>query len=115
MGTAEVALAVRSLAIGGRTYNVATDVEQRESERGGLGANREGRRTSEMVGGGALPGILLERSLAQAAAAIGAAAGAVGGAAVQVLTKGKIVSVPAKTVLTFRLDRSVRLGGYAGG
>jgi hypothetical protein len=110
VGTPQLELAVRSLTVNGRTYNVVSDVSQQEAEREGLGANR---RTAETVGGGALLGTLIGAIAGGGTgAAIGAAAGAAGGAAVQVLTKGDHVRVPAETLLTFRLDRPIRLVGY---
>src|SRR5579884_1779549 len=42
-------------------------------------------------------------------AAIGAASGAGAGALTQILTKGSAVRVPAETVLTFRLDKPLRV------
>jgi len=42
-------------------------------------------------------------------AAIGAGAGAGGGALTQVLTKGGAIKVPAETVLTFQLDKPVKI------
>jgi hypothetical protein len=111
VGTADLELAVRSLSVSGRTYNVVTDVAEQEADREGLGANR---RTAEMVGGGALLGTVIGAIAGGGTgAAIGAAAGAAGGAAVQVLTKGDRVMVPAETLLTFRLDRPIRLQGFA--
>ena len=108
--TAQLELAVRSLTVNGNRYNVVSDVSEQESAREGLGGNR---RTAEMVGGGAVLGTLIGALAGGGTgAAIGAAAGAAGGAAVQVLTKGDHVRVPVETVLTFRLDRPIRLVGY---
>ena len=42
-------------------------------------------------------------------AAIGAGAGAGAGALTQVLTKGKAIRVPAESVLTFKLDKPLRI------
>jgi hypothetical protein len=110
VGTASLELAVRSITIGGRTYPVMTEVQERQAGQRGLGANQ---RTAEMVGGGALLGTVIGAIAGGGTgAAIGAAAGAAGGATVQVLTKGKRITVPAETLLTFRLDRPVRLVGY---
>jgi len=47
-------------------------------------------------------------------AAIGAVSGAAGGAAVQVLTKGNKINVPAETEVQFHLDQPIRLQGYNG-
>lgn len=110
VGTAQLELAVQSLTVGGRTYDVVSDVAEQEADRQGLGANR---RTAEMVGGGAVLGTLIGAIAGGGTgAAIGAAAGAAGGAAVQVLTRGSRVNVPAETVLTFKLDQPIRLRNF---
>ena len=112
LGTPQLELAVRSITVNGRTYNVASDVNQESSNKEGIGANR---RTAEMVGGGALLGTLVGAVAGGGAgAAIGAVAGAAAGGAAQVLTKGDHVMVPAETLLTFRLDQPIRLVGYQG-
>jgi hypothetical protein len=68
-----------------------------------------------MVGGGALLGTLVGAIAGgRTGAAIGAAAGAVGGAAVQVITKGDRVVVPSESILTFRLERPIRIRGCHG-
>jgi hypothetical protein len=105
-GSPDLTLDLQSITVGGHGYEVSTsDLEQKGNT--GLGKNR---RTATMVGGGAVLGTLLG---AIAGGGKGAAIGAVGGAAAggtaQVLTKGKNVKVPAETVLTFRLDQSLRL------
>lgn len=106
VGTKSIALALRSVTINGKRFNVQTaDEVQRGGE--GLGANR---RTATMVGGGAVLGTLLGAVIGGGGgAAAGAAVGAAGGAAAQVLTRGDEVRVPAETVLTFRLDQPLRL------
>lgn len=109
-GKSTLELAVRSVTVNGNNYLVQTDTETEGRE--GLGRNR---RTAEMVGGGAVLGTLIGAIAGGGSgAAIGAAVGAAGGAAVQVLTQGKEVRVPAETVLTFRLDAPLRLVGYRG-
>jgi hypothetical protein len=95
VGTGELSLALHSLTVGGRTYNVESMPVEVEGQEG-LGANR---RTATMVGGGAALGTL-----------IGAVAG---GAAAQVLTRGDHIRVPAETVLTFQTDQTLRLQGYS--
>jgi hypothetical protein len=108
-GTPSLDLGVSGITVRGTRYAVDTETE-RESGRGGVGANR---RTATMVGGGALLGTLIGAAAGGGAgAAIGAAIGAAGGGAVQVLTRGNEVRVPAETVMTFRLDAPVRLRGY---
>ncbi len=102
----ELALDLQSLTMNGNTYYVSTEDLQR-SGREGIGANR---RTATMVGGGAALGTLLGAIAGGGkGAAIGAIAGAAAGAGAQVLTRGKTVSVPAETVLTFRLDQPINL------
>lgn len=79
----------------------------KEEGEAGLGKNR---RTAETVGGGAALGAIIGAIAGGGkGAVIGVLAGGAGGAGVAVLTKGKEVRVPAETVLTFRLDRAVRL------
>src|SRR5581483_11729069 len=110
VGTPQLELAVHSITVNGRKYNVVSDVTEQEAENKGLGANR---RTAETVGGGALLGTLIGALAGGGTgAAVGAVAGAAGGAAVQVLTRGDRVRVPAETLLTFQLDRRLRLVGY---
>ena len=106
LGQEEVSLAIRSINIQGHTYQVNTaDVTQKGDN--GLGANK---RTAEYVGGGALLGTVIGAVAGGGkGAAIGAAVGGAGGAATQVLTKGKEVKVPAESVLTFQLDKAMRL------
>lgn len=106
LGTKTLALAVRSVTVNGRRYQVLTDeAEQRGAD--GLGANK---RTAAMVGGGAVLGTLLGAAIGGGAgAAAGAAVGAAGGATAQVLTRGEEVRVPAETILTFRLEQPWRL------
>jgi hypothetical protein len=109
VGTAQVALALRSITVNGQAYNVTTDTETRTGDEG-LGANR---RTAEMVGGGAVLGTVIGAIAGGGTgAAVGAAVGAAGGAAAQVLTRGDEVRVPAETVLRFRLDSPVQLQGF---
>lgn len=101
----ELTLGVQNVTVGGRRYQVNTQDVTQESQ--GVGANR---RTAEMIGGGAALGTLLGAIAGGGrGAVIGAIAGAAAGGAVQVLTKGKEVSVPAETILTFRLDQPITL------
>jgi hypothetical protein len=108
VGTPELQLALRSITVNGKKYSVSTETSAQRGEEG-LGQNR---RTAEMVGGGAALGTLLGAIAGGAkGAVIGAIGGAAGGAAVQVLTRGKEVSVPAETLLTFRTEAPLRLVG----
>jgi hypothetical protein len=104
-GASDLVLDLVSVSVEGRRYSLSTtDLAQRGRE--GLGKNK---RTGEFVGGGAAIGAIIGAIAGQGkGAAIGAASGAAAGAATQVLTRGKI-QVPAETVLTFRLDRPLRV------
>jgi len=106
VGTRTVSLGVNSITVRGRKYNITTDATQ-EGGPAGVGANR---RTAEMVGGAAAIGTLIGAIAGGTkGAVVGAAVGAAGGAAAQVLTRGDQVSIPAESVLTFRLDQAWRL------
>jgi hypothetical protein len=73
----------------------------------GMGANK---RTAEFTGGGAALGAIIGAIAGGGkGAAIGAGAGAGGGAATQILTKGGSIKVPAESVLTFSLDKPLRV------
>ena len=78
VGTPEIELALRSITLRGRTYQVSSEGNAKQGERG-LGENQRTARTA--------------------------------GPAAQVLTRGKEVSVPAETVLSFRLSHSLHLAG----
>jgi len=105
LGGANLVLDLDSVQVNGRRYHVAsTDVVGRPSP---IGANKG---TAEMVGGGAVLGTLLGAIAGGGkGAAVGAAAGAVAGGGVEVLTKGRVIRVPAESVLNFRLDRPLEL------
>jgi hypothetical protein len=102
----QLVLDLQSVRIDGRRYLISTeDLEQ--GNNAGIGKNR---RTAEMLGGGAaLGGLLGAIAGGGKGAVIGAVAGAAAGGAVQVLTKGDRVRVPAETVLKFDLDEPARL------
>jgi hypothetical protein len=102
----DMTLDVQAINVNGRRYRIST-APLRQTGRNGLGMNK---RTAEMVGGGALIGTIIGAVVGHGeGAAIGAAVGAAGGAGAQALTKGKQVSIPAETVLTFSLNNSVTL------
>ncbi len=106
VGSNEVALALQSVSINGRTYNVQSNPVKQSGDRG-VGANK---RTAEMTGGGALLGTVIGAVAGGGkGAAIGAVLGGVGGATAQVLTRGNEVKVPAETLLTFKLDQPLSL------
>lgn len=102
----EVVLDLDSVTVSGNRYQVVTsDVD--ESNKKGLGANR---RTGEMVGGGTGLGALMGALFGGGkGAAVGALAGAGGGVATELFTRGKEVKIPAETLMTFRLERTLVL------
>jgi hypothetical protein len=100
----ELALDLYSIDVHGEQYRVDTSAVT-ESNRSGLGANR---RTAEYTGGGAGIGALMGAVFGGGkGAGIGALAGAGGGALTQLFTRGKEISVPAETAMTFRLERTL--------
>ncbi len=106
VGNSDLMLDLEYVEVNGTRYRLDVPGVERQSS-GGIGANR---RTGEMVGGGALLGTLLGAlGCVGKGAAIGAIAGAAAGGAVQVITRGKEVRVPAETVLNFKLDQQERL------
>ncbi|MGI9103933.1 MAG: hypothetical protein ACR2IF_15950 [Terriglobales bacterium] len=106
VGSHQVALALQSITVNGRTMNVQSNQQTVSGDRG-IGKNK---RTGEMVGGGAVLGTVIGAVAGGAKGAIiGAIAGAGAGGAAQVLTRGSEVKVPAETVLTFKLDQPVSL------
>jgi hypothetical protein len=101
---ASLQLGLRSVTVNGNTYLVVSDEVKQTA---GLGANR---RTAETVGGGAALGTLIGAATGGGKGAVlGGLIGAAAGAAVQVLTQGKEVRIPAESVLKFRLDEPIRL------
>lgn len=105
-GSAEVALGLHAIQIGGRQYLVnSADTQQGNDQ--GIGKNK---RTGKYIGGGAVLGTLIGAIAGGGkGAAIGAAAGAAAGGTAQVLTRGKEVKIPAESNLRFRLDQPLRL------
>lgn len=115
-GNKNLQLGVNSMTINGNTYPVTSAQLATSSGttggKEGIGANK---RTATHVGGGALLGTVLGAVIGGGkGAAIGAVSGAAGGAAVQVLTKGNKINVPAETEVQFHLDQPIRLQGYNG-
>jgi hypothetical protein len=107
-----VVLDLESVAVDGRRYTVSTSPETITAEdsrkEGGVGANK---RTGKYVGGGAVIGSIIGAIAGGGkGAAIGAAAGAGAGATGQTVTRGGAIRVPAESVITFRLDRPLRVG-----
>ena len=105
-GASDLVLDLQSVIINGRPYSIDTaDVSQKGKS--GVGANK---RTAEYTGGGAALGAIIGAIAGGGkGAAIGAGAGAGAGALTQVLTKGGAIKVPAESVLTFSLDKPLRV------
>jgi hypothetical protein len=105
-GTSDLVLDLQSVSVEGQQYNVST-TDVKESGKQGFGANK---RTAEFTGGGAAVGAIIGAIAGHGkGAAIGAGAGAGGGALTQILTKGGSIKVPSETVLTFQLDKDLRI------
>jgi len=107
----ELQLDLESVNANGRRYVVSTsdEVISPEGQKEGVGANK---RTAKYAGGGAIVGSIIGAIAGGGkGAAIGAIAGGGAGAIGQTATRGRQVNVPAESLLTFRLDRSLRLGG----
>lgn len=105
-GASDLVLDLQSVSVEGQEYLVST-VDLQQKGRSGVGANK---RTAEMTGGGAALGAIIGAIAGGGkGAAIGAGAGAGGGALTQVLTKGGSIKVPSETVLTFQLDKPVKI------
>ena len=105
-GTSDLVLDLQSVSVEGQQYGISTtDVQEKGKQ--GLGVNK---RTGVFTGGGAALGAVIGAIAGGGkGAAIGAGAGAGGGALTQILTKGGSIKVPAETVLTFQLDKPVRI------
>ena len=105
LGSSDLILDLDSVAVDGRQYRLDTTDLDRHGK-AGLGKNK---RTAEYVGVGTAVGSVIGAIFGQGkGAAIGAASGAAAGAATQVVTRGTI-HVPAETVLTFQLDKPLRV------
>ncbi|MBV8845704.1 MAG: hypothetical protein JO307_23095 [Bryobacterales bacterium] len=105
-GASDLVLDLESVSIEGQSYHLITnDIEKRGAS--GVGENK---RTAEFSGGGAVVGAIIGAIAGGGkGAAIGAGSGAGAGAATQILTKGAAVRVPAESILTFKLDRALRV------
>jgi BON domain len=108
-GRSNLSLTLTRLVIGAKAYEVETDEFTRE------GAAR-GKRTAEMIGGGAGLGALVGGlTNGGKGALIGAAAGAGAGTGVQALTHGEQVKLPSESVLQFRLKSPITVEPSAAG
>ena len=105
-GASDLMLDLQSVSIGGKRYTIDT-AEITQKGKDGVGANK---RTAVYTGGGAAVGAIIGAIAGGGkGAAIGAGAGAGAGALTQILTKGGSIKVPAETVLTFKLDKPLRV------
>ncbi len=107
-GDRELLLDLDSITVNGRRYAVAAEpAEVGSDRRDGVGANG---RTGKYVGGGAVLGTIIGAIAGGGrGAAIGAASGAAAGAGTQTLTRGQNVRLPVESVVTFRLERALRV------
>jgi len=105
-GASDLVLDLRAVSVEGQEYLIGTsDIQKRGQE--GVGTNK---RTAIFTGSGAAIGAIIGAIAGGGkGAAIGAASGAGAGALTQVVTKGSAVKVPAETILTFKLDRPLRV------
>jgi hypothetical protein len=103
----DLVLDLQALTVDGRRYFVTADDYEQNRKRQGIGVNQ---RTGVMVGGGTIFGSIVG-ALAGGGqgAAIGALSGAAGGGLTQIFTRGKTVKIPAEAVLTFKLEKPLRL------
>jgi BON domain len=102
-GRSELTVSLDSFTYQGRTYQVASsDVQEKGGSRG--------KRSAEVIGGGAVLGAIIG-GLAGGGkgAAIGAGVGAGSGTAVQALTHGQQVKIPPETRLDFTLHDPVNV------
>ena len=105
-GRSELTVSLDSFTYQGKTYRLASsDVQQK-------GASR-GKRSAEVIGGGAALGAIIGGIAGGGkGAAIGAAAGGGAGTAVQALTHGEKVKIPSETKLDFTLRDPVTVSYF---
>jgi len=105
-GRSELTVSLDSFTYQGKTYRLASsDVQQK-------GASR-GKRSAEVIGGGAVLGAIIGGIAGGGkGAAIGAAAGGGAGTAVQALTHGEKVKIPSETKLDFTLRDPVTVSYF---
>ena len=102
-GRTELTMDLVSIVVGGKEIPITTQETITTSE------SRTGR-TAKVVGGTAALGAIIGAIAGGGkGAAIGAASGAGAGTAIQVLTKGQRVRIPAETRLSFTLQQPVKL------
>jgi hypothetical protein len=105
-GRSEIVIDLASVDVAGRHYDLKTTDIARNGKQG-TGKNR---RSAKFIGGGALLGTVIGAVAGgPKGVAIGAGAGAGAGAGLQAVTRGKAVSIPAETILSFRLEAPVEI------
>ena len=105
-GASDLVLDLQSVTVDGKTYAIDT-ADMVQKGRSNVGVNK---RTAEFTGGGAALGAVIGAIAGGGkAAAIGAGAGAGAGALTQIITKGGSIKVPVESVLTFTLDKPLRV------
>jgi hypothetical protein len=100
-GQAQLILELTDLVLNGKKYPVRT------SDYTEVGTSRTGKTAATVGGTAALGAIIGAIAGGGKGAAIGAASGAAVGTGVQVVTKGKVLRIPAETVLEFKLQTSL--------
>jgi hypothetical protein len=112
----DIVIDLESVNVDGRRYIVdagSQSVSSGDNRKEGVGANE---RTAKYVGGGALVGSIIGAIAGGGrGAAIGAATGAGAGAVGQTVTRGGSVRLPSESLLTFRLDLPLVVGGADNG
>jgi hypothetical protein len=105
-GQSDLVVDLQSISVDGQQFAVtATDFEQTGRE--GVGTNK---RTAEFTGGGAALGAVIGAIAGGGKGAlIGGGSGAGAGALTQIITKGGSVKIPAETLMTFKLEKPVRI------
>jgi hypothetical protein len=105
-GASDLVLDMRTVSVEGQQYALST-TDLATKGRDGVGVNK---RTGEFGGGGAAVGAIIG-AIAGGGKGAGIGAGAGGGAGLltQILTKGGSIKVPAETVLTFKLDQTLKV------
>jgi hypothetical protein len=107
VGKHQLVVDLDAVTVNGQRFQVASNELKRKGKRGG-GVGH----TLRLIGGGAVLGTVIGAVAGGGAgAAIGAGAGAVVGTGAAVLTRGKEVKIPSETVLTFRLEHALVVGG----
>lgn len=94
LGNNDLTVDLESVTIDGRRYTVNA-AEYDRAHNTGVEINK---RTGEFVGGGALFGTI-----------VGAPAGGAAGGGAQVLTRGRVLNVPAETILRFKLNQPLEV------